>query len=159
MKPKVVTVIRNSNKPRNNVKILLNRRSVQSYEQLMKDISEAFGPKWRNNKVRRLFSVRGKEVHGVSDFFRDDDVFIAVGNDSLTTSDVQEILEELYPDSPYAKNLMKEWEKTKKKQHHNRLKPDEHLKEAEGSKIDSGLGSDESARDEGESVEPPAKSL
>ena len=40
LKPKVVTVIRNGAKPRSNVKILLNRRSVQSYEQLVKDISE-----------------------------------------------------------------------------------------------------------------------
>ena len=77
---------------------------------------QAFGPKWKNNKVRKLFSIRGREIQWVSDFFRDDDVFIGIGNESLTTSDVQEILEELYPESPYAKNLMKEWEKTKKKQ-------------------------------------------
>lgn len=115
MKPKVITVVRNGQKPRNNVKILLNRRSVQSYDQLVKDISEAFGPKWKNNRLRKLFSIRGREVNGVSDFFRDDDVFIGVGNESLSTGDVQEILEELYPDSPYAKNLMKEWEKTKKR--------------------------------------------
>ena len=114
MKPKVITVVRNGSKPRNNVKILLNRRSVQSYEQLVKDISEAFGPKWKNNKVRRLFTIKGREVQGVSDFFRDDDVFIGVGSDSLTTRDVQDILEELYPESSYPKSLMKEWEKTKR---------------------------------------------
>ena len=118
LKPKVVTVVRNGSKPRSNVKILLNRRSVQSYEQLVKDISEAFGPKWKNNKVRKLFSIRGREIQGVGDFFRDDDVFIGIGNESLTTGDVQEILEELYPDSQHSKSLMKEWEKTKKKQQH-----------------------------------------
>lgn len=79
LKPKVVTIVRNGHKPRNNVKILLNRRSVQSFEQLMADISEAFGPKYKNNKVKKLFSIRGREVQGISDFFRDDDVFIGVG--------------------------------------------------------------------------------
>ena len=117
LKPKVVTVIRNGVKPRSNVKILLNRRSVQSFEQLVKDISEAFGPKWKNNKVRKLFSIRGKEIMGVGDFFRDDDVFIGIGNESLTTGDVQEMLDELYPDGNHAKTIMKEWEKTKKRQH------------------------------------------
>ena len=99
IKPRVITVVRNGAKPRANVKILLNRRSVQSYEQLSKDISEAFGPKWKNNKVRKLFTVKGREVQGVSDFFRDDDIFIAIGNESLTTGDVHDILDELYPDS------------------------------------------------------------
>ena len=117
LKPKVVTVIRNGAKPRSNVKILLNRRSVQSFEQLVKDISEAFGPKWKNNKVRKLFSIRGREIQGVGDFFRDDDVFIGIGNESLTTGDVQDMLDELYPDGNYAKTVMKEWEKTKKRQH------------------------------------------
>ncbi|KAK3595087.1 hypothetical protein CHS0354_043187 [Potamilus streckersoni] len=115
LKPKVVTIVRNGARPRNNVKILLNRRSVQSFEQLMGDITEAFGPKWKNNKVRKLFTTKGHEVQGISDFFRDDDIFIGVGSDQLTESDIQDIIEELFPDSPYAKNLMKDFEKQKKK--------------------------------------------
>ncbi|KAK2141329.1 hypothetical protein LSH36_1120g01059 [Paralvinella palmiformis] len=150
-KPKVITVIRNGpERPRANVNILLNRRSVQSFEQLMRDIAEAFGPKWRNNKVRKLFNIKGREVQGISDFFRDDEVFIGVGNDSLTTGDVQEILDDLYPESPYAKNLLKEWEKTKKRYqnlYHNKTKEDE--PKQDDSKIDSGLGSD---ADNGEDV-------
>ncbi|XP_012935782.1 neuronal migration protein doublecortin, partial [Aplysia californica] len=65
-KPKVITIVRSGPRPRHNVKILLNRRSVQSYEQLVSDISEAFGPRYRLNKVRKLVSVRGREVQGVS---------------------------------------------------------------------------------------------
>merc|ERR1711976_1108315 len=89
LKPKVITVVRNGNKPRTSVKILLNRRSVQSYEQLVKDITEAFGPKYKNNRLRKLFSVKGREVKGISDFFREEDVFIGIGNEQLTTGDVQ----------------------------------------------------------------------
>ena len=114
---------------------------------------------------------------GVGDFFRDDDVFIGIGNESLTTGDVQEMLDELYPDGNHAKTIMKEWEKTKKRQHQQnrcsirkpalfssfstlfyvvfccffRLRVEEGKEGLEKSKIDSGLGSDDSARDENES--------
>lgn len=37
----------------------------------------------------RLYTLKGREVRSVSDFFREDDVFIAVGREQLTTVDVQ----------------------------------------------------------------------
>ncbi|GFS20013.1 serine/threonine-protein kinase DCLK3 [Elysia marginata] len=116
-KPKVITIVRNGPKPRSNVKILLNRRSVQSYEQLVSDISEAFGPKHRHAKIRKLYSVRGKEVHGISDFFRDDDCFIAVsvGEANPSDGDVGELLEELFPEGNYAKVFQREWEKNQRR--------------------------------------------
>ena len=134
----MVTVVRNGPSPRNTVKILLNRWGVQSYEQLIKDISEAFGPKWKNNKVRKLFTLKGREAQGISDFFREDDVFIACGNESLTTHDVADIIEELYPDSPYAQSLLKEWDRRRRKHHYS----------GDGAKKDSGFGSDSSNRED-----------
>ena len=136
LKPKVVTIVRNGAKPRSNVKILLNRRSVQSFEQLMGDISEAFGPKWKNNKVRKLFTTRGREVQGISDFFRDDDIFVGVGNEQLTEHDVLDIIEEIYPESPYAKNIMRDFERQKRK----RLALAAQSKETDPDKRDSGFG-------------------
>lgn len=146
LKPKVITIVRNGPKPRNNVKILLNRRSVQSFEQLMGDISEAFGPKWKANKVRKLFTTRGREVQGVADFFRDDDVFIGVGNEPLTETDVHDIIEEVYPDSPYAKNIMKDFERHKRKR---LAQGKDAVRDNDADKRDSGFGegSDGSARD------------
>ena len=145
LKPKVVTIVRNGAKPRSNVKILLNRRSVQSFEQLMGDISEAFGPKWKSNKVRKLFTTRGREVQGVSDFFRDDDIFVGVGNEQLTEHDVLDIIEEIYPESPYAKNIMRDFEKQKRK----RMAIAAQNRDADADKRDSGFGegSDGSNRD------------
>ncbi|XP_062584423.1 serine/threonine-protein kinase DCLK1-like isoform X2 [Saccostrea cucullata] len=137
LKPKVVTIVRNGHKPRNNVKILLNRRSVQSFEQLMADISEAFGPKYKNNKVKKLFSIRGREVQGISDFFRDDDVFIGVGTESLTDSDIVDIVEEVYPDSSMAKSVLRELERNKRK-HRNLAKQTQADHDAD--KRDSGFG-------------------
>ena len=145
-KPKVITVIRNGTKPRTNVKILLNRRSVQSFEQLMKDIADAFGPKWKNNKVRKLFTIKGKEVQGIADFFRDDEVYIGLGNEPLTTGDVQDILDEVYPESHYPRTLMREWDKTKRRYAQGARKVELVKKDGynDDSKIDSGLGSDAS---------------
>jgi doublecortin-like kinase 3 len=109
----------------------------------MSDIAEAFGPKYKNNRLKKLFTVKGREVHGISDFFRDDDVFIGVGNDSLTEGDIQDIIEELYPDSPYARNLLRDLEKQRKKRQAA-------LKDSEADKRDSGFGegSDGSNRDQ-----------
>jgi doublecortin-like kinase 3 len=146
-KPKVVTVVRNGDKPRNIVKILLNKRSVQSYEQLMSDISESFGPKWKNNRVRKLFTVRGKEVQSISDFFRNDDLFIAVGTEPLSVSDVADILKEVAPDSTQAKNFKKDLERQKlKKQDVEKIGD---LQEGEREdKRDSGFGENDEDKDE-----------
>ncbi|XP_059167163.1 serine/threonine-protein kinase DCLK3-like isoform X2 [Physella acuta] len=116
-KPKLITIVRHGPKPRNNIKILLNKRSVQSYEQLISDISEAFSQKSKNNKVQRLFGISGKEVQGVSDFFRNDNFFIALGpgDPDLLDSVVSDILKELFPEGNDAKLLLKEWERSQKR--------------------------------------------
>lgn len=147
LKPKVVTIVRNGHKPRNNVKILLNRRSVQSFEQLMADISEAFGPKYKNNKVKKLFSIRGREVQGISDFFRDDDVFIGVGGESLTETDIVDIVEELYPDSSMAKSILRELERNKRKRQ-NLAKQTQADHDADKRDSGFGEGSDGSNREQ-----------
>lgn len=115
-KPKVITVVRGGRKPYANIKILLNRRSVQSFERLLSDISESFGPKWKNNKVKRLFTITGREILSISDFFRGDSVFVAISGDGgLQLTDIQDIIENLYPESPYAKSLLRNIEKQKRK--------------------------------------------
>ncbi|XP_060603230.1 serine/threonine-protein kinase DCLK1-like isoform X3 [Ruditapes philippinarum] len=148
VRPKVITVVRHGpSKPRNNVKILLNRRSVQSFEHLMADIAEAFGPKDKR-KVKKLFTTRGREVQGVGDFFRDDDVFIGLAaNEQLTESDIHDIIEEIHPGSPYAKNIMKDFERQKKRRQAQAAK--DTIRDNDADKRDSGFGegSDGSNRD------------
>ena len=52
-KPRQITIVKQGNeKPHKIITILLNRRTVQTYEQLLSDISEAFGyQKNRTDKV------------------------------------------------------------------------------------------------------------
>lgn len=146
VKPKVITLVRYGPRPRNIVKILLNKRSVQSFEHLLKDISESFGPKWKNNKVRKVFTTKGKEVLGVSDFFRDDDLFIAIGADTLSVNDIADILDEVYPNTPYAKRYLREWEKQKKRR--KREQKQELGAEQHDTKGDSGFVESENGKDE-----------
>ncbi|XP_033612813.1 serine/threonine-protein kinase DCLK3 [Fukomys damarensis] len=106
LKPRVVTVVRLGGQPLRKVTMLLNRRSVQTFEQLLADISEALGfPKWKNDRVRKLFNLKGREIRSVSDFFREGDAFIATGKEPLTLKNIQMAIEELYPNKSRALTL------------------------------------------------------
>ncbi|KAM6176942.1 serine/threonine-protein kinase DCLK3 [Erethizon dorsatum] len=105
-KPRVVTVVRLGGQPLRKVTMLLNRRSVQTFEQLLADISEALGfPRWKNDSVRKLFNLKGREIRSVSDFFREGDAFIAMGKEPLTLKNIQMAIEELYPNKNRALTL------------------------------------------------------
>ncbi|XP_036287678.1 serine/threonine-protein kinase DCLK3 [Pipistrellus kuhlii] len=97
-RPRVVTVVKPGGHPLRKVTLLLNRRSVQTFEQLLADVSEALGfPRWKSDRVRKLFNLKGREIRSVSDFFREGDAFIAMGKEPLTLKNIQAAVEELYP--------------------------------------------------------------
>ncbi|XP_021172281.2 serine/threonine-protein kinase DCLK2 isoform X1 [Fundulus heteroclitus] len=77
IKPKLVTVIRSGVRPRKAVRILLNKKTAHSFEQVLTDITDAI--KLDSGAVRRLYTLEGKQITCLQDFFGDDDVFIACG--------------------------------------------------------------------------------
>ncbi|MEQ2240040.1 Serine/threonine-protein kinase dclk2, partial [Ilyodon furcidens] len=77
IKPKLVTVIRSGVKPRKAVRILLNKKTAHSFEQVLTDITDAI--KLDSGAVRKLYTLEGKQITCLQDFFADDDVFIACG--------------------------------------------------------------------------------
>ncbi|XP_056626022.1 serine/threonine-protein kinase DCLK2 isoform X2 [Triplophysa dalaica] len=77
IKPKLVTVIRSGVKPRKAVRILLNKKTAHSFEQVLTDITDAI--KLDSGAVKRLYTLEGKQITGLPDFFGEDDVFIACG--------------------------------------------------------------------------------
>ena len=86
-------------------------------------MSEAFGlPQWKNDKIRKLVTVRGRKVQGISDFFRDDDVFIGVsGKEPLKRDLVSDLLGEIYPDDgDYVQTLCKEWDAARSRNRANK---------------------------------------
>ncbi|XP_034146948.1 serine/threonine-protein kinase DCLK2 isoform X2 [Esox lucius] len=77
IKPKLVTVIRSGVKPRKAVRILLNKKTAHSFEQVLTDITDAI--KLDSGAVKRLYTLKGKQITCLQDFFGEDDVFIACG--------------------------------------------------------------------------------
>uniref|UniRef100_A0A4W3J9N3 Doublecortin domain-containing protein n=1 Tax=Callorhinchus milii TaxID=7868 RepID=A0A4W3J9N3_CALMI len=77
VRPKLVTVIRSGVKPRKAVRVLLNKKTAHSFEQVLTDITEAI--KLETGVVKKLYTLDGKQVSCLQDFFGDDDVFIACG--------------------------------------------------------------------------------
>ncbi|XP_041865003.1 neuronal migration protein doublecortin-like [Melanotaenia boesemani] len=77
VRPKLVTVMRSGVKPRKAVRVLLNKKTAHSFEQVLTDITEAI--KLESGVVKRIYTIDGKQVTCLQDFFGDDDVFIACG--------------------------------------------------------------------------------
>uniref|UniRef100_A0A3Q1IE66 Serine/threonine-protein kinase DCLK2 n=1 Tax=Anabas testudineus TaxID=64144 RepID=A0A3Q1IE66_ANATE len=85
IKPKLVTIVRSGVKPRKAVRILLNKKTAHSFEQVMTDITDAI--KLDSGVVRRLYTLDGKMVTGLQDFFGEDDIFIACGPEKFRYQD------------------------------------------------------------------------
>ncbi|KAM9385700.1 serine/threonine-protein kinase DCLK3 [Pholidichthys leucotaenia] len=113
-RPHLVTIVRpRGQNTLRKVTVLLNRRGVVSFEQLLLDISEALGfPRWHRARVTRLYTTHAREVKGVCDFFRGEMAFLALGKARPELSSVQEALEELFPEhSQYRSEALRTWEK------------------------------------------------
>ncbi|XP_039403044.1 serine/threonine-protein kinase DCLK1 isoform X2 [Mauremys mutica] len=85
IKPKLVTIIRSGVKPRKAVRILLNKKTAHSFEQVLTDITDAI--KLDSGVVKRLYTLDGKQVMCLQDFFGDDDIFIACGPEKFRYQD------------------------------------------------------------------------
>uniref|UniRef100_A0A8C6SI07 Serine/threonine-protein kinase DCLK2 n=1 Tax=Neogobius melanostomus TaxID=47308 RepID=A0A8C6SI07_9GOBI len=85
IRPKLVTIVRSGVKPRKAVRILLNKKTAHSFDQVMTDITDAI--KLDTGAVKRLYTVEGKMVTCLQDFFGDDDIFFACGPEKFRYQD------------------------------------------------------------------------
>ncbi|XP_071847651.1 serine/threonine-protein kinase DCLK1-like isoform X2 [Apostichopus japonicus] len=85
IKPRLVTIIKSGAKPRKAVRVLLNKKTVHTFDQVLTDITQAI--KLDSGMVKRLYTLDGRQVSGLPDFFQDDDVFIAYGQERLSHDD------------------------------------------------------------------------
>ena len=58
--PKLITVIRSGTRPRRLVRMLLNKKTAHSYEQVLQELSRAV--KLDSGVVRKIFTVEGRQV-------------------------------------------------------------------------------------------------
>ncbi|KAG9351986.1 hypothetical protein JZ751_023237, partial [Albula glossodonta] len=59
VRPKLVTVMRSGVKPRKAVRVLLNKKTAHSFEQVLTDITEAI--KLESGVVKRIYTIDGKQ--------------------------------------------------------------------------------------------------
>uniref|UniRef100_A0A672P4R8 Serine/threonine-protein kinase DCLK2 n=1 Tax=Sinocyclocheilus grahami TaxID=75366 RepID=A0A672P4R8_SINGR len=85
IRPKLVTVIRSGVKPRKAVRILLNKKTAHSFEQVLTDITDAI--KLDSGIVKRIYTLEGKQVMCLQDFFGEEDIFIACGSEKFRYQD------------------------------------------------------------------------
>uniref|UniRef100_A0A914GQY5 non-specific serine/threonine protein kinase n=1 Tax=Globodera rostochiensis TaxID=31243 RepID=A0A914GQY5_GLORO len=90
--PRIITIIRNGIKPRRVVRHLLNKRTAQSFDMVISDITAII--KLNSGVVRKLYSLNGKQMSTLADFFRDDYIFIAYGTERISLDDFFVISEE-----------------------------------------------------------------
>lgn len=63
IRPKLVTVVRSGVKPRKAVRILLNKKTAHSYEQVLTDITDAI--KLDSGVVKKIYTLEGKLVRAL----------------------------------------------------------------------------------------------
>uniref|UniRef100_A0A3Q3A891 Doublecortin-like kinase 1a n=1 Tax=Kryptolebias marmoratus TaxID=37003 RepID=A0A3Q3A891_KRYMA len=85
IRPKLVTVVRSGVKPRKAVRILLNKKTAHSYEQVLTDITDAI--KLDSGVVKKIYTLEGKLVTCLQDFFGDEDIFVACGPEKFRYHD------------------------------------------------------------------------
>lgn len=104
IKPRIITVIRYGHKPRKSAKVLLNKRTAQTLDQVLDEVTAVIGV-WGTNGVQCLYDFTGKRVNDLSDLFRRDDCFIAVGNEKFNLSDLDDIIHDSILTSPQSSRL------------------------------------------------------
>ncbi|XP_043995969.1 serine/threonine-protein kinase DCLK1a isoform X5 [Gambusia affinis] len=85
IRPKLVTVVRSGVKPRKAVRILLNKKTAHSYEQVLTDITDAI--KLDSGVVKKIYTLEGKLVACLQDFFGEEDIFVACGPEKFRYHD------------------------------------------------------------------------
>ena len=86
IRPRLVTVFRNGQKPRKAVRVLLNRKTARSLDQVMADLSTSL--KLDSGAVRKIYSLDGRQLVGLKDLFQDDEIFIACGQERFCKDDL-----------------------------------------------------------------------
>lgn len=92
VRPRIVTIIRNGVKPRKVCRLLLNKRNSPTLEHALAAITECI--KLDTGCVRKVFTHSGSAVTALHQFFEDEDVFFAYGNERVNQEDFELEFEE-----------------------------------------------------------------
>lgn len=91
--PRIVTLIRNGTKPRKVLRLLLNKRNSHSFEHVLTAITQCV--KLDTGCVRKVYTLSGKQVQSLADFFNEEYVFFAYGTERVNADDIRLEIDEL----------------------------------------------------------------
>lgn len=83
--PRIVTLIRNGTKPRKIHRLLLSKRNSPSFDHVLTAITQCV--KLDTGCVRKVYSLCGTPVLSLDQFFGQDEVFFAYGNERIGQDD------------------------------------------------------------------------
>ncbi|OWR48447.1 Calcium/calmodulin-dependent protein kinase type 1 [Danaus plexippus plexippus] len=92
VRPHIVTIIRNGVKPRKVCRLLLNKRNSPTLEHALAAITDCI--KLDTGCVRKVFTQSGTPVTALNQFFEEEDVFFAYGNERVNQEDFELEFEE-----------------------------------------------------------------
>ncbi|ESO09816.1 hypothetical protein HELRODRAFT_183816 [Helobdella robusta] len=87
IKPRLITVIRNGARPRKLVKVLLNKKTALSMEQALNEINTSV--KLDSGPLKKVYMANGKPVSCLKDFFGEESLFFAYGNEKFSKDDLE----------------------------------------------------------------------
>lgn len=88
-KSKTITIVHGTlEQKRKRLDIFITRKSVKNLDQFVIDVSESLGlPQWKNDRIRQLYTIRGKKVVRIRDLFENrEGVFVAMGREILNVN-------------------------------------------------------------------------
>jgi len=131
---KVITaVLSGAVRPRKATRVLLTKRNSATLDQVLEAICDSL--KVESLNVKRLYTLKGREVKHVSDFYKKDSYFIAGGNEQLYRRDFN-----LDPDEAtmiFANELMKPFPCTRILKLYNKFTSSKQAKGSRKEKIDN----------------------
>ncbi|XP_063984494.1 serine/threonine-protein kinase GA29083 [Diachasmimorpha longicaudata] len=87
VKARIITLIRHGTKPRRVLRLLLNKRNAASLDHVLEAITEVV--KLDCGAVRRVYTLSGKLVITLDQFFESEEVFVAYGTEKSTQEDFE----------------------------------------------------------------------
>ncbi|XP_074094742.1 uncharacterized protein LOC141524614 [Cotesia typhae] len=92
VRARIITLIRHGSKPRKVLRLLINKRNAASLEHVLEAITQTV--KLDCGVVKRVYTLSGKLVISLEQFFEDEEVFLAYGSEKSTQEDFELDIEE-----------------------------------------------------------------
>ncbi|KAK9498719.1 hypothetical protein O3M35_003292 [Rhynocoris fuscipes] len=93
VRPRIIIIVRNGNRPRKVMRLLLNKRNAPSFDHTLSTITDV--AKLDTGAVRKIYTSKGTQITSLEGFFDSEDIFCAYGSERANPDDFDFDSEEL----------------------------------------------------------------